>query len=124
AEVVTADGTTMRTDQQQHPDLFWALRGGGGNFGVVTEFEFRLHQVGPVLLGGRIAHPLSAARDALRFYREFSSEAPDSVIVYAGLATRSGPAVAPRLASRRHRAGGGWRASHRATPGIRQGGAA
>ena len=83
AEVVTADGTTLRTDQQQHPDLFWALRGGGGNFGVVTEFEFRLHQVGPVLLGGRIAHPLSAARQALRFYRDFCAEAPDSVIVYA-----------------------------------------
>jgi hypothetical protein len=99
AEVVTADGTTMRTDQQQHPDLFWALRGGGGNFGVVTEFEFRLHQVGPVLLGGRIAHPLSAAREALRFYRDFSAEAPDSVIVYAGLAT--GPDGQPRL---------GWRA--------------
>jgi FAD binding domain/Berberine and berberine like len=99
AEVVTADGTTMRTDQQQHPDLFWALRGGGGNFGVVTRFEFRLHQVGPVLLGGRIAHPLSAAREALHFYRDFCAEAPDSVIVYAGLAT--GPDGQPRL---------GWRA--------------
>ena len=99
AEVVTADATTLRVDQQQHPDLFWALRGGGGNFGVVTEFEFRLHEVGPVLLGGRIAHPLSAARESLRFYRGFCAEAPDSVIVYAGLAT--GPDGEPRL---------GWRA--------------
>ena len=99
AEVVTADGTTLRTDPQQHPDLFWALRGGGGNFGVVTEFEFGLHQVGPVLLGGRIAHPLSAARQALQFYRDFCADAPDSMIVYAGLAT--GPDGQPRL---------GWRA--------------
>jgi hypothetical protein len=97
--VVTADGTTLRTDQQQRAELFWALRGGGGNFGVVTEFEFRLHQVGPVLLGGRIAHPLSAAREALHFYRDFCAEAPDSVIVYAGLAT--GPDRQLRL---------GWRA--------------
>jgi hypothetical protein len=99
AEVVTADGTTLHADQQQHPDLFWALRGGGGNFGVVTEFEFRLHEVGPVLLAGRIAYPLSAARESLRFYRGFCAEAPDSVIVYAGLAT--GPDGEPRL---------GWRA--------------
>jgi FAD/FMN-containing dehydrogenase len=99
AEVVTADGNRLRVDAEHHPDLFWALRGGGGNFGVVTEFEFRLHEVGPVLLGGRIAHSLADARDALRFYRDFCETAPDSLIVYAGLAT--GPDGAPRL---------GWRA--------------
>jgi hypothetical protein len=99
AQVVTADGTTLHADHQQHPDLFWALRGGGGNFGVVTKFEFRLHEVGPILMGGRIAHGLSAAGEALRFYRGFCAEAPDSVIVYAGLAT--GADGEPRL---------GWRA--------------
>ena len=99
AEVITADGTRLRADEDHHADLFWALRGGGGNFGVVTEFEFRLHDVGPELLAGRIAHRLTDARDALRFYRDFCADAPDSLIVYASLAT--GPDGEPRL---------GWRA--------------
>jgi FAD binding domain/Berberine and berberine like len=99
AEVVTADGTRLRADEDHHADLFWALRGGGGNFGVVTEFEFRLHDVGPQLLAGRIAHRLSDARDAFRFYRDFCADAPDSVIVYGGLTT--GPDREPLL---------GWRA--------------
>jgi hypothetical protein len=97
-EVVTADGTRLRADEDHHADLFWALRGGGGNFGVVTEFEFRLHEVGPRLLGGRVQHGLADARAALRFYREFCADAPDELIVYAGLAT--GPEGDPRL---------GWR---------------
>jgi hypothetical protein len=80
------------------PTCSWALRGGGGNFGVVTEFEYRLHDVGPMLLGGRVAHRLADAGEALRFHRDFCAEAPDSVIVYAGLAT--GPDGKPRL---------GWR---------------
>ena len=87
AEVVTADGTCLRADPDHEPELFWALRGGGGNFGVVTEFEFLLHTVGPELLGGRIQHSLANARDALRFYRAFCAEAPDELIVYCGLAT-------------------------------------
>jgi hypothetical protein len=87
AEVVTADGSRLRADAAQNPDLFWALRGGGGNFGVVTEFEFELHDVGPLLLAGPIAHPLTDARDALRFYREFCAEAPDELIVYGGFST-------------------------------------
>jgi hypothetical protein len=99
AEVVTADGVRLRADEDHHPDLFWALRGGGGNFGVVTEFEYRLHEVGPELLAGRLAHPLAAAQDALRFYRDFCADAPDSVMAYGGLAT--GPDGEPRL---------GWRA--------------
>jgi FAD/FMN-containing dehydrogenase len=67
AEVVTADGSHLRADAEHHPDLFWALRGGGGNFGVVTAFEFKLHDVGPELLAGRLVHPLVHARDALQF---------------------------------------------------------
>src|SRR5439155_7700847 len=71
AEVVTAAGDRVRATVNEHPDLFWALRGGGGNFGVVTEFEFQIHEVGPMLLAGRLDHPLSIARDALRFYCDF-----------------------------------------------------
>ena len=98
AEVVTAAGDRVRATVNEHPDLFWALRGGGGNFGVVTEFEFQLHEVGPMLLAGRLAHPLSKARDALRFYRDFCASASDELIVYAGLST--GPDGDPRV---------GWR---------------
>jgi hypothetical protein len=98
AEVITADGRRVRTSADQNPDLFWALRDGGGNFGVVTEFEFRLYEVGPMLLAGRLAHPLSRARDALRFYRDFCAAAPDELIVYAGLST--GPDGDPRLGFR------------------------
>jgi hypothetical protein len=98
AELVTANGDCVTASADQHPDLFWALRGGGGNFGVVTEFEFRLHHVGPELLAGRLAHPLAEARDGLRFYRDFCAGAPDELMVYAGLST--GPDGSPRL---------GWR---------------
>jgi len=87
AEVITADGTCLHADADHEPELFWALRGGGGNFGVVTEFEFQLHEVGPELLGGRVQHSLANARDALHFYRDFCAEAPDELIVYCGLAT-------------------------------------
>ena len=95
AEVITADGRRLMASSDHNPDLFWGLRGGGGNFGVVTSFEFKVHEVGPILLGGPLAHPWSRARDALRFYRDFTASAPDSLIVYAGLAT--GPDGLPRL---------------------------
>jgi len=77
AEVVTADGALVRASAAENPDLFWGIRGGGGNFGVVTSFEFRLHPVGPEVLSGLIVHPLDAAGDVLRFYREFLKTAPD-----------------------------------------------
>ncbi len=98
AEVVTADGRVIHTDDHHDGDLFWALRGGGGNFGIVTKFEFRLHEVGPNLLCGRLIHSLADAREVLRFYREFMAAAPDSLIVYAGL-SRS-PEGEPRLGMR------------------------
>lgn len=79
AEVVTADGRTVRAAEDEHPDLFWALRGGGGNFGVVTRFEFRLHPVGPEVLSGLIAHPMDGAAEVLRFYRDYMPTAPDEL---------------------------------------------
>jgi FAD/FMN-containing dehydrogenase len=84
AEVVLASGEVVRAAPDEHPDLFWALRGGGGNFGVVTSFVFRLHAVGEVV-GGLIAHPVEAAPDLLRFYREFTADVPDELTIFAGL---------------------------------------
>jgi FAD/FMN-containing dehydrogenase len=79
AEVVTATGDVVTASESQNADLFFGLRGGGGNFGIVTSFEFRLHQVGPEVLSGLVVHPLDAAPDVLRFYREFLAEASDDV---------------------------------------------
>jgi FAD/FMN-containing dehydrogenase len=70
ADVVTADGQLVRASEQEHPNLFWALRGGGGNFGVVTRFELRLHRVGPQVLSGLVVYPAAQARDVLQRYRE------------------------------------------------------
>src|SRR5262245_36357113 len=78
-DVVTADGELLRASDDEHPDLFWALRGGGGNFGVVTSFEFRLHSVGPAVLAGPILWDASKAREVLRFYRDFIRDTPDEL---------------------------------------------
>ena len=85
-EIVTADGQMRTADAVQHPDLFWAVRGGGGNFGIVTSFEYGLHPVGE-LLGGVVFIPLERAETALRFYRDFMAEAPDDLMAYAVLLT-------------------------------------
>jgi FAD/FMN-containing dehydrogenase len=82
AEVVTAAGEMVTASATVHPDLFWALRGGSGNFGVVTRFEFRLHPVGPDLLSGLIVYPLSEAKAVLQQYREFLDKAPDELSVW------------------------------------------
>ncbi|TIO75500.1 MAG: FAD-binding oxidoreductase [Mesorhizobium sp.] len=79
ADVVTADGDLLRASEDEHSDLFWALRGGGGNFGVVTSFEFRLHAVGPTVLAGPILWDANDAGDVLRFYRDFVRDAPDEL---------------------------------------------
>jgi hypothetical protein len=79
ADVVTAGGKLLHASHDEHPDLFWALRGGGGNFGVVTSFEFRLHTVGPTVLAGPILWDASDAGDVLRFYRDFVRDAPDEL---------------------------------------------
>ncbi|MBP7775699.1 MAG: FAD-binding oxidoreductase [Acidobacteria bacterium] len=85
AEVVTASGEVLTASATENPDLFWAVRGGGGNFGVVTSFRFQAHRVGPNVLSGLIVHPMSAAREALAFYRDFSGGAPDELTVWAVL---------------------------------------
>jgi FAD/FMN-containing dehydrogenase len=77
-ELVTADGSVLRVDGENHPDLFWAIRGGGGNFGVVALFEFRLHPVREVY-AGLVVHPFEAASDVLRFCREFAASLPDEL---------------------------------------------
>jgi FAD/FMN-containing dehydrogenase len=86
AEIVTADGKLLRTSATEHPDLFWAIRGGGGNFGIVTTFEYRLFPVGPNLLAGSVLHPYDRAHDAMRFYHAFASTAPDALSLDAALA--------------------------------------
>jgi FAD/FMN-containing dehydrogenase len=79
ADVVLADGELVTASATAHPELFWALRGGGGNFGVVTSFEFALHPVGPTVLAGLVVHPIDAAHRVLRFYRDFMASAPEEL---------------------------------------------
>src|SRR5262245_18100076 len=79
AEVVTAEGSIVRASADEHPDLFWALRGGGGNFGVVTSFRFALHPVGPPVMAGPLFWAADDTTDVLRFYRDFVAEAPDEL---------------------------------------------
>jgi FAD/FMN-containing dehydrogenase len=83
-ELVTADGEIIDVSADSHPDLLWALRGGGGNFGVATSFTYRLHPVATVT-GGLIAHPLSAGPELLRFYRDAVADLPDDLTVFAAL---------------------------------------
>lgn len=78
-EIVTADGQVITASQDEHPDLFWAVRGGGGNFGIVTSFEFRLHPLGPEIYSALTAYPFTEAASVLRNWRDFVVEAPDEV---------------------------------------------
>ena len=84
-EVVTADGRVRRASEDENPDLFWAVRGGGGNFGVAASFEFRLHDIGPMITGGLLCHEFQDACDVLRFFREVSASAPDDMMLVAAL---------------------------------------
>ncbi|MSQ28372.1 MAG: FAD-binding oxidoreductase [Dehalococcoidia bacterium] len=86
-DLVTAGGEFLKASEEHNPDLFWGLRGGGGNFGVATSFEYRLHPVGPAVLGGMVLHPMAAARDVLRFYREFCGKLPDEAEALVALIT-------------------------------------
>ncbi len=85
-DIVTADGQFRSASASENTDLFWAVRGGSGNFGVVTSFEYQLHPVGPVL-GGMVAHPLEKAGEVLKFYHDFASSAPDELMTGVGLLT-------------------------------------
>jgi FAD/FMN-containing dehydrogenase len=84
-DVVTADGDLIHASEHDHPDLFWAIRGGGGNFGVVTRFEFEAYPVGPNVLSGLIVFSLDEAPSVLRKYREFAASAPNDTTVWAVL---------------------------------------
>ena len=90
-DLITAGGEAVKASETENPDLFWGLRGGGGNFGIVTEFEFRLHPVGPTVLAGPIFWSMEEAPALLRFYREWIAEAPDELMTI--LIQRRAPAV-------------------------------
>jgi FAD/FMN-containing dehydrogenase len=91
ARLLLADGSRVRASEDEHPDLFWAVRGGGGNFGIVTEFEFRLHDLGTEVLAGPLLYRADQARAVLVAYREFVATAPDALAVYANM--RAAPAL-------------------------------
>ena len=94
-DLVTANGKFVTASADENPDLFWGLRGGSGNFGVATSFEFRVHPIGPLLLGGMIAHPFDQAREVLKFYADFTRDIPDELNTIAVLLTvPDGPPVA------------------------------
>jgi FAD/FMN-containing dehydrogenase len=84
-ELVTADGKVLRASKQEEPDLFWAIRGGGGNFGIATCLEYHLHRVGPVVAGGPIIYPIERSRDVLEFFRARTRSLPDEHTLFASL---------------------------------------
>lgn len=85
AQIVTADGAILTASNEENPDLFWAVRGGGGNFGIVTSFEYQLHKVGPEILGGLIMFPYDSAVDVLKYFRDLARSLPDEIGMQAGL---------------------------------------
>ena len=87
ADVVLASGELVHASADENPDLFWAIRGGGGNFGIVTSFEYQLHPVGPMIVGGLVVHPFGRAADVLAFYADFMRKAPDALTAAAVLMT-------------------------------------
>jgi FAD/FMN-containing dehydrogenase len=84
-DVVTADGTFVTASKDDHDDLFWGLRGGGGNFGIVTSFQYKLHPVGPTVLAGLLMYPLSEAAEVLAYFRDYVTRAPDEVGILGNL---------------------------------------
>src|SRR5688500_6682497 len=92
ADVVTANGSLLHANEHEHSELFWGLRGGGGNFGIVTSFEFQLHQVGPEVFAGLVVHPLETATEVLGRYRKHAAALPDACTVWVIL--RAAPSLA------------------------------
>jgi FAD/FMN-containing dehydrogenase len=90
AELVTADGAKRVVSEEEDPDLLWGLRGGGGNFGVVTRFVYRLHEVGPMVIAGLVMYPLTEGAEVLRFYRDWAATLPDAMTTVVAL--RAAPA--------------------------------
>jgi FAD/FMN-containing dehydrogenase len=87
AEIVMADGSVKHASADENADLFWAIRGGGGNFGIAASLEYDLHPVGPMIAGGLVAHPHAKAKEVLKFFREQCASAPDEMMMVAGLLT-------------------------------------
>ena len=96
-DVVTADGKLRHVSAHEEPDLFWALHGGGGNFGVVTSFEYRLHPIGPKVLAGMLAYDPKQTREVLEYYAQFAARAPDECSVDLGWGGGEGAGTAPSL---------------------------
>jgi FAD/FMN-containing dehydrogenase len=92
-EIVTANGEVLRASEKENPELFWGLRGGGGNFGIVTEFKYQLHKIGPMVYGGQLAFPRFMAAQVVKAYRNFMENAPDDV--GGGVALVSAPRMDP-----------------------------
>jgi FAD/FMN-containing dehydrogenase len=84
-DIVTAEGEILKASADENADLFWAVRGGGGNFGVAASFEYQIHPVGPSITGGLVAYPFDRARDVLRFFRDVTASLPDEFMVFGGL---------------------------------------
>jgi FAD/FMN-containing dehydrogenase len=87
AEMVMADGTVKRASADENADLFWAIRGGGGNFGIAASLEYQLHPVGPIITGGLVAHPQAKGGDVLKFFRDQCAKLPEEAMMAAGLLT-------------------------------------
>jgi FAD/FMN-containing dehydrogenase len=86
-EMVIANGKKIFVDQSNHPDLYWAIRGGGGNFGMVSKFKYQLHPFGPNVVGGMILYSMAQAKPVMQFYREYARKAPDELMAYSGFIT-------------------------------------
>src|SRR5262249_8284878 len=95
AEMVLADGSVCRASDDENADLFWGIRGGGGNFGIAASLEYAVHPVGPIITGGLVAHPLQRGRDVLKFFRDQCAAAPDELMLVAGLLTAPDGSGAP-----------------------------